>query len=171
MHKIGTFVGTLTHYENLNLFISWLLWAWLGCMGLLCTGSHALNSHWLLESHLHGSGRQEEMAYAAWLSVSFVVVCAVFYACMTHSVACLAQDRRKPLTPYEAGPGGLCSTPLSFLRPHDKSIITLEVFMFLPLVCLGCSPKFTCQICNLKWSCPAPSAEYLSSSFVQMRLK
>lgn len=27
MHKVGTFVGTLTHYENLNLFISWLLWA------------------------------------------------------------------------------------------------------------------------------------------------
>lgn len=45
MYKVGTFVGTLTHYENLNLFISWLLWAWLGCMGLLYTGSHALNSH------------------------------------------------------------------------------------------------------------------------------
>ena len=50
-------------------------------------------------------GREEEMAYAAWLGVSFVVFCAVFYACMTHFIVCMAQDRRKPLTPYELGLG------------------------------------------------------------------
>ena len=33
-------------------------------------------------------GRQEEMAYVVWLSVSFLVICAVFYACDTfHSVS------------------------------------------------------------------------------------
>ena len=101
-------------------------------------------------------GRQEKMAYTAWLIVSFVVICAVFYACMTHSIVCLAQDRRKPLTPYEIGPGGLCSTHCLF---RDHMISPLEVLRFLPLVHLGCSPKFTCQTWNLK-CCPAPLAEY-----------
>ena len=44
------------------------------------------------------------MAYVVWLSVSFLVICAVFYACMTHFIVCLAQDRRKPWT-HETGPG------------------------------------------------------------------
>lgn len=34
MYKVGTFVGTLTHYENLNLFISWLLWGLVRLHGL-----------------------------------------------------------------------------------------------------------------------------------------
>lgn len=75
MYKVGTFVGTLTRYENLNLFISWLLWAWLGCMGLLCTCSHTLNSHWLLESHLQ-RWRETSRKWHKWPLVNWPNLCA-----------------------------------------------------------------------------------------------
>lgn len=144
MYKLGTFVGTLTHNENLNLFISWFLWAWLDCMGLPYTCSHALNSQWLSEHPLH-AWRKASMA---WCELTKSVLLNM------PNVNCLpqwpwSQDIGKLLTPPGTGPGYLSSTS-HLLRNHMANpSLHWRYFFFFLLVCLGCPPNFILQIRNL----------------------